>query len=220
MKAELVVPPLFEVKPFMNEGTGEPFMARLFLAPPDMQQSIMAPDTKSQFDECWSGCIYPALEMRKAMLAIKELVENHKKAPQKKSIVRKEGNQLLLTERIDNPLRSQVAQLLEMASHVLDHIPGVMKFLGVEMSFYADKESRFFKEFEKAQKERPELADYLLREELVMYALQGQCKGSLMIDEIPLGSRAQQNPQRFKRNLKGMGAAWELKWSSTGFYES
>ena len=69
---------------------------------------------------------------------------NHKKALQKKSIVRKKGNQLLLTERIDNPLRSQVAQLLEMASHVLDHLPGVMKFLGVEMSFYADKEKPLF----------------------------------------------------------------------------
>jgi hypothetical protein len=57
-------------------------------------------------------------------------------------------------------------------------------------------------------------------EELVMYALQGQCKGSLMIDEIPLGTRDPQNPQRFKRNMKGMGTAWELKWSGKGFYES
>ena len=143
------------------------------------------------------------------------------------------------------------------------------------------RRSRFFKGFEKAQRERPELAEYLLRwrpkimaiedqfrqlrysawhlpnieytrdgdgfvmreikigdlpvveyaekvfsditiglEELVMYALQGQCKGSLMIDEIPLGSRVPQNPQRFKRNMKGMGTAWELKWSGKGFYES
>lgn len=281
MKAELVVPPLFEVKPLFNEGTGEPFMARLFLAPLEMQQGIMGPDTKAPFDEHWSGCIYPALEMRKAMLAIKDLVTKHKQALAKKSIVRKKGNQLHLTEKIDNPLRSQVAQLLEMASHVLDHIPGVMKFLGVEMSFYAEKESRFLKGFEKAQKERPELADYLLRwrpkvmaineqfrqmrysawhlpnieyiqdgdgfvmkelkidnmpvaeygervfsdisiglEELIMYALQGQSKGSLMIDEIPMDSRDPQNPQRFKRNMKGMGAPWELKWSGKGFYES
>jgi hypothetical protein len=174
-----------------------------------------------------------------------------------------------------------VAQLLEMASHVLDHIPGVMKFLGVEMSFYAEKESRFLKGLEKAHRERPELGDYLLRwrpkviavdeqfrqmrysawhlpnieytqdgdgfvmkelkidnlpvaeyaervfsditiglEELIMYALQGQTKGSLMIDEIPLASRDPQNPQRFKRNMKGMGAPWELKWSGKGFYDS
>jgi len=275
------VPPLFEVKPLFDEGTGEPFMARLFLAPLDMQQGIMGPDTKRPFDEHWSGCIYPALEMRKAMLAIRDLVGNHKKALQKKSIVRKKGNQLLLTERIDNPLRSQVAQLLEMASHVFDHIPGVMKFLGIEIAFYADKEARFLKGLEKTQKERPELADYLLRwrpkvmaideqfrqlrysawhlpnieytqdgdgfvmrelkidnwpvveyaekvfneialvlEELIMYALQGQCKGSLMIEEIPMASRDPKNPQRFKRNVKGMGTAWELKWQGRGFYES
>jgi len=281
MRAELVVPPLFEVKPLFDEGTGEPFMARLFLAPLDMQQGIMGPDTKRPFDEHWSGCIYPALEMRKAMLAIRDLVGNHKKALQKKSIVRKKGNQLLLTERIDNPLRSQVAQLLEMASHVFDHIPGVMKFLGIEIAFYADKEARFLKGLEKTQKERPELADYLLRwrpkvmaideqfrqlrysawhlpnieytqdgdgfvmrelkidnwpvveyaekvfneialvlEELIMYALQGQCKGSLMIEEIPMASRDPKNPQRFKRNVKGMGTAWELKWQGRGFYES
>jgi hypothetical protein len=168
-----------------------------------------------------------------------------------------------------------------MASHILDNLPGVMKFLGVEMSFYADKESRFFKGFEKAQNNRPELAEYLFRwrpkimaieerfrqmrysawhlpnieytqdgdgfvmnemkigdlpvadyaerifsditiglEELVMYALQGQCNGSLMIDEIPLGSRNPQNSQRFKRNMKGFGTAWVLKWSGKGFYES
>ena len=57
-------------------------------------------------------------------------------------------------------------------------------------------------------------------EELIMYALQGQTKGSLMIDEIPLALRAPQNPQRFKRNMKGMGAPWKLKWSGKGFYES
>jgi len=157
----------------------------------------------------------------------------------------------------------------------------VMKFLGVEMSFYAEKESRFLKGLEKAQRERPELADYLLRwrpkvmaideqfrqmrysawhlpnieytqdgdrfvmkelkidnppvaeyaervfsdisiglEELVMYAFQGQTKGSLMIDEIPLAARDPQNPQRFNRNMKGMGVPWELKWSGKGFYES
>jgi hypothetical protein len=281
MKAELVVPPLFEVRHFMDEGTSEPFMARLFLAPLEMQQSVMPPTAKQQFDEFWSGCIYPALDMRKAMLAIRNLVENHKKALVRKSIVRKKGKQVFLTERIDNPLRSQVAQLLEMASHVLENLPGVMKFLGVEMSFYSAKETRFLKGLEKAQMERPELAEYLMRwrprilaiqeqfqklrysgwhlpnilyveegdtfamkelkiedlpvaefaekvfnevavglEELIMYALQGQCKGSLMIDEIPLAARDPKNPQRFKRNVKGAAMAWELKWSGKGFYES
>lgn len=57
-------------------------------------------------------------------------------------------------------------------------------------------------------------------EELIIYALQGQCEGSLMIDEIPLDSRHPQNPQRFKRNMKGMGLSWQLKWSGKGFYES
>ena len=57
-------------------------------------------------------------------------------------------------------------------------------------------------------------------EELIMYALQGRTQGSLMIDEIPLASRDPQNPQRFKRSVKGMGTPWELKWSGKGFYES
>jgi hypothetical protein len=57
-------------------------------------------------------------------------------------------------------------------------------------------------------------------EELVMYALQGQCTGGLVIDEIPIGSRNPQNPQRFKRNLRGMGSPWEMRWSGKGFYES
>jgi hypothetical protein len=94
MKAELVVPPLFEVQPFMNEGTGEPFIARIFLAPLEMHQSIMPPSTKQQFDEVWSGCVYPSVEMRKALVAIRDLIGNHRKALQKKSIVRKKGNQL------------------------------------------------------------------------------------------------------------------------------
>jgi hypothetical protein len=281
MRAELAVPPLFEARPFMNEGTGEPFIARIFLAPLEMNQSIMPPATKQQFDEVWSGCVVPALEMRKAMLAIKDLVGGHKKALRKNSIVRKKGNQLVLTERIDGPLRNHVAQLLEMASHVIDNLPVAMKFLGIEMSFYAAKEQRFLRGWERAQKERPELADYLMRwrpkimaiaekfqemrysgwhlpnivyrqegdgfvmkeleidnlpvveyaenlfsdvavglEELIMYALQGQSKGSLMIDEIPLSSRNPQNPQRFKRNIRGMGVEWALKWSGKGFYES
>ncbi len=281
MKAELVVPPLFEARHFMNEGTSEPFIARLFLGPLDMQQAVMPPTTKQQFDEYWSRCIFPALDLRKAMLAIKNLVEGHRKALAKKSIIRKKGKQIHLMERIDNALRSQVAQLLEMASHVIDNLPGLIKFLGLEMSFYSAKETRFLRGLEKARVEGPELADYIqswrpkilaieeqfqrLRysgwhlpniqyveedetfvmkelkiedspvveyaervfndialplEELFMYAMQGQCKGNLMIDEIPLALRDPQIPQRFKMNMRSMGAAWELKWSGKGFYES
>jgi len=70
-----------------------------------------------------------ALELRKALVSIRELVSNHKEALQKGTIVSKAQADPLLSERIDNPLRSYTVHFLEMADAIVKNLPSAMKFL-------------------------------------------------------------------------------------------
>jgi hypothetical protein len=281
MKASLAVPPPFESRHFSSEGTGEPSIARIFLGIIDMAQGLMSPTDKSAFDDVFAPCLFPGMEMRKSLVAIRDLVNNHRRALEKGSIVRKQAKDFVVKERIDGPLRKYVAHFLEMASEVIDHLPAALKFLGIDIHYYAGNEQRFHRGWERTQKDRPELAEYLFRlrptllsvkekfrelryagwhlpnivyvedgnkmvmkelkidgkliveyfesiystitlatEELIMYGLKGQGKGLMIIDEIPIASRNPANAQRFKKNMRGMGEEWELKWTGKGFYES
>jgi hypothetical protein len=163
MKASLAVPPPFESRQVFNEGSGEPFFARIFIGIIDMAQSTMSQTEKAAFDEEWAPCLYAAIEMRRSLVAIRDLVNNHRRDLAKGSIVRKKGNDLIVTERIDSPLRRQIAQFLEMAAQVIEHLPAALKFLGLDIHYYADNEQKFLRSWERIQKDRPEVAEYLMR---------------------------------------------------------
>src|SRR6202165_2597726 len=106
MTATLEIPPPFEVRQTGMEGTGEPFIARVFLGLIDMATNIFSQQEKNAFDERFMGTLSPALELRNALVSIRKLISGHAEALQKGTIVRKAQADPLLSERIDNPLRS------------------------------------------------------------------------------------------------------------------
>jgi hypothetical protein len=161
MLATLEIPPPFEIRQMGNEGTSEPFIARIFLGLIDMATHIVSQQDKNSFDEHFGGALGPALQLRQTLVSIKKLIAGHRQALQKGAIVRKAQPDPLLSERIDNPLRSHTVRFLEMADAIVQNLPSVMKFFLINIEHMADREQRFAKDCERNEAKHPELVAYL-----------------------------------------------------------
>lgn len=161
MTATLEIPPPFEVREMGIEGTGEPFIARVFLGLVDMASNTLSQQDKNAFDDRFMGTLNPALGLRSALLNIRKLIASHREALQKGTIVRKAQPDPLLSERIDNPLRSHTVNFLEMAGAIIKGLPSTMKFFEINVDYMADREQRFAKGCERNEGKHPELVSYL-----------------------------------------------------------
>jgi hypothetical protein len=161
MAATLEIPPLFETRQVGMEGTGEPFIARVFLGLLDASSSVLSQQEKRDFDEHFSDTLHSALELRKALTDIRNLIADHEEALRRGTIVRKAQADPLLSERIDNPLRSHTVHFLDMAAAIVKTLPTTMKFFGIGIDYIADREQRFAKGCERNQFKHPELVSYI-----------------------------------------------------------
>jgi hypothetical protein len=161
MSAALEVPPPFEMRQVLNEGTAEPFIARLFLGIFDVASHLLSQEEKQAFDERYSATLNPALELRTALVTIRKLIASHQEALQKGTIVRKVQPDPLLSERIDNPLRSNTVKFLEMAHAITKNLAVTMKFFEINIDYMADREQRFAKGCERNETKHPDLVAYL-----------------------------------------------------------
>lgn len=161
MTATLEIPPPFEMRQIGMEGTGEPFIARVFLGLIDTATNIFSQQDKSAFDNHFMGTLSPALELRKALVNIRKLITDHKEALQKGTIVRRAQADPLPSERIDHPLRSYTVHFLEMSEAIIKNLPSAMKFFQINTEYLADREQRFAKGCERNEAKHPELVEYL-----------------------------------------------------------
>jgi len=161
MSATLEIPPAFEVREMLEEGTGEPFIARVFLGIVDMASRTLSQQDKALFDERFLATLNAALGLRSALVSILKLIAGHKEALQKGTIVRKAQTDPLLSERIDNPLRSNAVYFLEMADAIIKNLPLAMKFFQINIDYMADREQRFARGCERYEAKYPELVAYL-----------------------------------------------------------
>jgi hypothetical protein len=161
MKATLESPAPFEVRQIGSEGLREPFIARAFFGLIEMATSILSPEEKRAFDERIGGTLNAALELRKSLLSILELIAGHKDALRKGTIVRKAQQVPVLSERIDSPLRSYVVHFIDMAHAIIKSLPIAMRYFAIDIEYLTDREQRFAKGCERGESKQPQLATYL-----------------------------------------------------------
>lgn len=163
MTATLETPPAFEVQRLEGvEGTGEPYAARLFLGLLSLAQNAFpAAADKEQFDERFHDTLMAALNMRRSFVSTEKLLKGHAEALKSGAIVKKKGTDPLLTERIDNGLRSHAVSFIEMAHSVLEDLPVTMKAFGIPMDYLLDREERFTRGCERYEQKYPGLVEYL-----------------------------------------------------------
>lgn len=164
MTATLEIPPPFEVREMKGvEGTAEPFIARVFLGMVDMATNLLSQQDKNAFDDRFMGTLNSALGLRSALVNIRKLIKGHKEALQKRTIIRKAQPDPILSERIDNPLRSHTVHFLEMAGAIIKNLPSTLKFFEINVDYMADREQRFAKGCERNQSKHPDLVAYLTK---------------------------------------------------------
>jgi hypothetical protein len=160
--ATLEIPPQFEAREIADEGTSEPFIARIFLGIMEATSNMLSPQEKHEFDERFAPMVVqPALTLRSSLLAIRKLLADHKEALRTGRIVRKAQVDPLLSERIDGPIRSHTVNFLEMAATIIEGLPLVMKFFQINIDFLADREERFARGCERVEAKHPQLSVYL-----------------------------------------------------------
>ena len=137
--ATLEIPPPFEAPEIGMEGTGEPFIARVFLGIIDMASNVLSQTDKAEFDERLYGRAESALSLRNSLVAIRKLISRHREALQSGKIVRKVQIDPVISERIDGPLRSHTVNLLELADAIIEGLPAAMKFFQINIEYLADR---------------------------------------------------------------------------------
>lgn len=177
LSAVLEVPPLFEVREMGIEGTGEPFIARVFAGLLGIAQNALSPEEKSEFDERFGAVLSPSLTMRSSLVAIRKLIAGHKEALATGKIVRKaQAPDPLLCERIDGPLRSHSVQFLEMADAIIEGLPVVLKFFKIGIDYMKAGEEKFARGCERHEDKYPELIGYLRKLRPTILEIQEQFK--------------------------------------------
>jgi hypothetical protein len=161
MAATLELPPPFELREAGLEGTSEPFIARVFLGILSMATNLLSPQGKGSFDVRFSDTLKSVLALRSSLVSIRKLTADHKLALEKGSIVRKAQPDPLLSERIDNPLRSHTVHFLEMAAATVRNLQSTMKFFPIDIDYLNDREQRFAKGCERNEGKHPELVTYI-----------------------------------------------------------
>jgi hypothetical protein len=163
MTAKLEAPTrLFETRPIGSEGLSEPFVARVFFGLVNLASSILSPQEKTALDFGDFGTtLLTAMELRQALLAIQNLLSDHREALVKGTIVRKLQADPLVSERIDSPLRSHTVKFLEMADKIIETLPGVLKYFNISIDNLTSSERRFTKDCERNEGRYPELVRYL-----------------------------------------------------------
>ena len=66
--ATLEIPPPFEAREIGMEGTGEPFIARVFLGIINMASNLLSQADKAEFDERYMAALNPALSLRNSLV--------------------------------------------------------------------------------------------------------------------------------------------------------
>ena len=162
MTATLEIPFPFETRQVGMEGTSEPFIARVFLSLLDTATNIFSQQNKGAFDDHFTGVLNPALELRKSLVSIRELISLvTKRLCRKAPLSARRSEDPLLSERIDGPLRSHAVQFLEMADAIIKNLPPAMKFFAISIDYMTENEHRFAKGCERYEAKYPELIAYL-----------------------------------------------------------
>lgn len=159
----------FKVVKWLNEGSAEPFFARLFVGlselrdaalmarfgPADIERARMA------FDEKLEPVLEALISARNAMNEIVAVVEAHRKRVASGEVVQFQQHAFVVTEGIDAPLREHTATFLNRAVVGLIGVQHIMRLLDIPIGPLFGPEKKYAKWLPGLRRDHPLLGDYL-----------------------------------------------------------
>jgi hypothetical protein len=144
----------FTIQPVLDEGTGEPFIARLMAGAFEMRdqvvlQGLAAPNPEREarrlaFDALCEPMLNDVLAMRNAAGALDTLVAAHRDKVESGAILGRQPNAIEIRESIDYPLGDQLARFLNSSVRAAkSSLQNLTKHLGLDIGGFFVKDSNF-----------------------------------------------------------------------------
>ena len=163
----------FRVVKLLDEGTSEPFIARLHAGLLEMRDVALGAKVgagagipsferaRHQFDDAYQPVLNALLDMRKAMKRIAEMVEQHRGEIASGKIVRFQAHAFTISEGIDVALQREVASFLDRSTLAFRGTQKVVNEFGVDIGFLYAKRENFDKGLARLRLDTLLLAEYL-----------------------------------------------------------
>ncbi len=142
---------MFQVKKISDEGTSEPFIARLMLGILELRDRALnslfrgtdLEGHRGEFDERYDPVLTALQTARKAAREVASLVSEHSAKVILGAIVEFQPNAVSFRENIDYPLHEASARLLVNGVIALKHLREVTKMFSIDIGGFFQKESQF-----------------------------------------------------------------------------
>lgn len=164
-------PSMWQMKHVADEGTSEPFVARLRLGALELRDLYIGFDAtndkdrelrRRHFDERYSPVLDALDSARTHQKAISEVLDAHRAQVADGSIISRHNKAIQIGQTIDATLRDHLASFLLASARAAKLFQVVSSYLGLEIGFVFKEESKFLTALEVLrQSDASELADYL-----------------------------------------------------------
>lgn len=159
----------FKVVKWLDEGTSEPFIARLFLGLMELRDAALMgtvgpadlETARLRFDERFEPVLEGLMAARKAMKGIAEVIGAHKERLASGRIVQFQKHAFVVTEGIDAPLRENIAIFLNRVVSALKGTQHVARELGLDIGRFFSEKHKYEKWLKALRVDHPVLAEYL-----------------------------------------------------------
>lgn len=162
---------MWQIQKVADEGTAEPYVARLWLGVCELRDLVLrhkaADDAdferrRRDFDDRYSPVLDAVGAAREHAKAIQELFAGHRAKIAAGSIVSRQRNAVQISETIGLTLQEQVAGFLSTAARATKLLQEVLSYLDLDIGFLFQKQQKFTEGLERLHAAgETELADYL-----------------------------------------------------------
>ncbi|MDO8680383.1 MAG: hypothetical protein Q7R30_17840 [Acidobacteriota bacterium] len=159
------------MKHVADEGTSEPFVARLMNGALELRNLSIGYDATSDkdrelrrrhFDDRYMPVLDALGSARNHEKAIREILVSHKAKVADGSIISRQQNAVQIGETVDSQLQDHFASFLSASARAAKLLQALLSYLDVEIGMLFQKEPRFLRELERLRESGAiELADYL-----------------------------------------------------------
>jgi hypothetical protein len=155
--------PKLTVSKIADEGTSSPFVARLLFGILRLRDVVFDDKGKrEEFDKAYQFVLETLMNARTASKEIIQTLTDHIHKVSQGKIARLKGRVIYIDESIDNELRKQVENFLNIAVRVLkDGMQKLLMVLQLNIGFLYQKQGTFEDKITTLKKTHPELAAYL-----------------------------------------------------------
>ena len=140
---------MFQVKKILDEGTREPFIARLLCGILELRDHVQIGRDLERYREEFDSRYHPVLTAlqvaREAVKDVVSLVTDHSAKVNSGAIIEFQRNAVSFRENIDRPLHEATSRLLVNGVIALKKVQEVTKLFDIDVGGFFQKEARFEK---------------------------------------------------------------------------